>query len=72
MSAWLAPLRAALDHAARPVTFFFRDDDAGWADDDLYRLIDIFDRWAIPLDLAVIPNALSDDLAMLFSTVRQV
>ena len=26
MTGWLDPLRAALDSAERPVTFFFRDD----------------------------------------------
>ena len=63
MSAWLTPLRATLDRTARPVTFFFRDDDAGWADQRLYRLVDMFDRRAVPLDLAAIPTALGDDLA---------
>ena len=42
MSAWLAPLREALDAAPAPVTFFFRDDDAGWRDDRLEALLDVF------------------------------
>jgi hypothetical protein len=42
VSAWLAPLREALDAAPAPVTFFFRDDDAGWRDDRLEALLDVF------------------------------
>jgi len=61
VSAWLEPLRAALD--ASPATFFFRDDDAGWRDDRLRRLLDVFDRHAAPIDLAVIPCALGAELA---------
>lgn len=61
MSAWLDPLRAALEES--PATFFFRDDDAGWDDDRLRRLLDVFDRHAAPLDLAVIPCALGERLA---------
>ena len=61
MSAWLDPLRAALDES--PATFFFRNDDAGWRDDLLRRLLDVFDRHAAPLDLAVIPCALGQSLA---------
>jgi peptidoglycan/xylan/chitin deacetylase (PgdA/CDA1 family) len=60
---WLDPLRATLDAAAHPVTFFVRDDDAGWTDDRLRRLLTVFDRFEAPLDLAVIPRALSLPLA---------
>jgi peptidoglycan/xylan/chitin deacetylase (PgdA/CDA1 family) len=63
MSAWLDPLRSVLSEATRPVTFFFRDDDAGWHDDRLRRLLDVFDRFAVPIDLAVIPCALERSLA---------
>ena len=61
---WLDPLRAALDAAPRPVGFFFRDDDAGWRDDRLSELLDVFARLGMPLDLAVIPAALGDDAAL--------
>ncbi|HKP16867.1 MAG TPA: hypothetical protein VJT84_00215 [Gaiellaceae bacterium] len=61
MTAWLDPLRAALDEA--PVTFFFRDDDAGWQDERLRRLLAVFDRRCVPVDLAVIPCALGTKLA---------
>ncbi len=63
MSTWLTPLRAALDEADRPVTLFFRDDDAGWDDDRLDGLLDVFVRHAAPIDLAAIPTAMTARLA---------
>jgi hypothetical protein len=60
---WLDPLGAALDEAAAPITFFFRDDDAGWEDERLVALLEVFESRALPLDLAVIPRALSAKLA---------
>jgi hypothetical protein len=61
--AWLDPVRAALDAAPRPVDVFFRDDDAGWSDDRLLALLDVFAARALPVDLAVIPAALDPALA---------
>jgi hypothetical protein len=63
MSAWLEPLRQVLDTAPGQVELFFRDDDAGWADERLQALLALFERHATPLDLAVIPTALSSVLA---------
>lgn len=63
MNDWLQPLRRALEGAPRPVSFFFRDDDAGWEDGRLYALLGVFERARVPLDLAVIPTALGDALA---------
>jgi len=63
MSDWLYPVRSALDEAPEPVAFFFRDDDAGWEDDQLFRLLDLFAGYALPVDLAVIPQALTPRLA---------
>lgn len=63
MNAWLDPLRNVLDGAPEPLTFFFRDDDAGWSDGRLYRLLDLFEEQRTPLDLAVIPQVLSEPLA---------
>jgi peptidoglycan/xylan/chitin deacetylase (PgdA/CDA1 family) len=60
---WLAPLRRELDAAPRPCTFFFRDDDAGWADEQLVELLDLFAHHAVPVDVAVIPAALDAPLA---------
>jgi hypothetical protein len=63
MSAWLDELRRALDASASPVDFFFRDDDAGWCDERLFALLDLFERHALPMDVAVIPRALTPTLA---------
>ncbi len=63
MSAWLDPLRRALDCVAAPVPFFFRDDDAGWEDDRLFALLELFAEHTLPIDLAVIPDALTPRLA---------
>ena len=63
MSAWLEDLRRALDAAARPVDFFFRDDDAGWRDERLFALLDLFERHRLPLDVAAIPRAVTPALA---------
>lgn len=63
MSHWLDPLRRALDAAPTPVDLFFRDDDAGWDDDRLFALLDLFAGHETPIDLAVIPDALTPRLA---------
>jgi predicted deacetylase len=60
---WLDPLASALDAAPSPVRFFFRDDDAGWDDRRLLALLDVFAARALPVDVAVIPQALSPGLA---------
>jgi hypothetical protein len=56
-------LGTSLDEAPAPVEVFFRDDDAGWGDKRLLRLIDCFAGHGLPLDLAVIPAALEPGLA---------
>jgi hypothetical protein len=63
VTAWLDPLRAALDVAPEPVTFFFRDDDAGWRDDRLTALLDVFAARGVPIDLAAIPLDVTPALA---------
>jgi peptidoglycan/xylan/chitin deacetylase (PgdA/CDA1 family) len=63
VSVWLDPLRRELDAASAPRTFYFRDDDAGWATDRLLPLLDLFERHQMPLDVAVIPAALDARLA---------
>jgi peptidoglycan/xylan/chitin deacetylase (PgdA/CDA1 family) len=69
--AWLEPLRRELDAAARPCTFFFRDDDAGWETERLLALVDLFAAHAVPLDLAVIPAALDRELAARLRSRRE-
>jgi|CXWL01.1.fsa_nt_gi predicted deacetylase len=63
MSDWLVPLRVALAERRAPLEFFVRDDDAGRADAQLFRLLDVFESRAAPLDLAVIPAALQPQTA---------
>ncbi|HEX9994551.1 MAG TPA: hypothetical protein VGB14_16595, partial [Acidimicrobiales bacterium] len=63
MTGWLAPLAAALDEAEAPCPVFFRDDDAGWDDARLFALLDRFDAHSLPVDVAVIPAALTPALA---------
>jgi hypothetical protein len=61
--AWLEPLSRELDAAPSPRTFFFRDDDAGWATERLLALLDVFAHYSAPVDVAVIPAALDVSLA---------
>ena len=63
MSSWLRPVADALDAAPAPAVLSFRDDDAGWDDDALLRLLDRAADHAVALDLAVIPAALRPRLA---------
>jgi hypothetical protein len=63
MDRWLDPIRAALDRACAPATFFFRDDDGGWRDDRLLAMLDLFAELALPLDLALIPSDLGPEMA---------
>jgi hypothetical protein len=60
VSDWLDPVRRALDDAEPPRRFFFRDDDAGWADDALEALLDTFEPHGLPLDVAAIPAEVTD------------
>jgi hypothetical protein len=67
MSSWLDPLRVALERSRGngrgPVPLFVRDDDAGWDDERLFALCDLFAARSAPLDLAVIPTELDETLA---------
>jgi hypothetical protein len=53
----------ALDQAPQPVDFFLRDDDAGWDDAALHRLLDVTVAAGVPIDLAVIPQSVTPRLA---------
>jgi hypothetical protein len=59
VTVWLGKICDVLDDVQRPTQFFFRDDDAGWRDDRLFSLLDIFERHRVPIDLAAIPLAVS-------------
>lgn len=63
MKSWLDPVQRMLDQDGQTATFFFRDDDAGWDDPLLFRLVDIFLSRTIPIDLAVIPATLHSRLS---------
>ena len=56
-------LIATLDRRNSPLTLFFRDDDAGWGADALDAMLRVFERHACPVDLAVIPAALTNENA---------
>lgn len=63
LSDWLAPVRAALDARSEAVALFLRDDDAGWADERLERLLGLCANVALPMDVAVIPAAVTSACA---------
>jgi hypothetical protein len=63
MTAWLDPVWDALDESNRPVDFLFRDDDAGWANEELRTLLTLFRRHSLPIDIAAIPGALTAEIA---------
>ena len=63
MTDWLAPVRAALDDAPSGIDLFLRDDDGGWRDDRLLRLLDLFAELALPVDVALIPADVDSGLA---------
>jgi hypothetical protein len=63
MVRWLDLMAEALDSAGEPVQVFFRDDDAGWRDDRLRALLDLFEARALPVDVAAIPKALGAGIA---------
>lgn len=67
MSDWLDPLRSVLDASDQQVRCFFRDDDAGWDDDALERLLDVFEPQGMPLDVAAIPAAVTPRTAQLLT-----
>jgi len=55
-----------------PVQLWLRDDDAIEPTTQLNRLLDLVDRFAIPLTLAVIPAHADDALAARLATSKQV
>ena len=63
LTAWLDPLREALDESNTPIDFFFRDDDVGWSNDEFRALLFCFRRSSVPIDIAAIPGALTAEFA---------
>jgi hypothetical protein len=58
-----AELLRALDAASEPVTFWWRDDDAGRDHPRLAALLDLADARAVPVALAVVPTWLDEACA---------
>ncbi|THI84091.1 MAG: hypothetical protein CAF41_013370 [Nitrospira sp. CG24A] len=68
-TAWQTELRGSLEliqAEGKEVRIFFRDDDIDEDEESLLRLLDLFLAHGAPLNLAIIPNLLSD------ATVRQL
>lgn len=63
MNRWMDPLLGALERTPGRSAWFFRDDDAGWADERLLAVADAFQRNGAILDVAAIPAAVSQTLA---------
>lgn len=59
----LNPVWQALQDRPEPLSVFLRDDDAGWDDPALLALLDCCAQAGVPLDLAVIPQAISPRMA---------
>jgi len=59
----LDALGAALAARTRPLTVFFRDDDAGWGNEQLSTLCGTMSETGVDLDVAVIPAALDSSTA---------
>jgi hypothetical protein len=59
----------SLAPSGQPTTVFFRNDDAGWSDHRLASLCECFIEHRIPLDIAVIPKAMSSDSVSLLRSL---
>lgn len=62
----LDALRAELDRwaeAGREATFWWRDDDAEDADDDVRRMLDLSDETGVPVFIAVVPARARDSIS---------
>lgn len=59
----MTALAFALARLTAPVEVFFRNDDAGWAQDRLSALVAVFADRDLPIDCAVIPAALDEATA---------
>ncbi len=60
---WLAPVRRALEERHETIKIFFRNDDAGIENMRLFKLLDVFEKFSLPLDMAVIPKEVSPAFA---------
>jgi hypothetical protein len=60
---WLDPVSKVLDGAVAPIDLFIRDDDVGWDDGRLWRVLNRLATHGLPVDLALIPTELNRTLA---------
>ena len=72
MSATLEGLTRALAERDEPLILFIRDDDAGWEQARLERLIALCGAYRLPLDVAVIPAAVDRACASALLAQRTV
>lgn len=63
-------IERALGPRKSPLPVFLRDDDGGWDDTALERLLQRVGDAALPIDLAVIPAAIDADFARLLDAAR--
>ncbi len=64
MTGWLTPVVDVLSRRPDlPLRCFVRDDDGGWDDARLLKLMDRLQLLRVPMDVAIIPTALSRNLA---------
>jgi hypothetical protein len=63
MGQWLDPVARAFDARREPIGIFFRNDDAGWEDEQLFALLHLFEWHGCPIDLAAIPASVRPELA---------
>jgi predicted deacetylase len=67
MHTHLAQLIAALEQRNQPLQLFLRDDDVAQDETSLRQLLDLCLRYAMPVNLAVIPGKLTTDGAALLN-----
>lgn len=66
----MTAFETALTRLTAPVEVFFRNDDAGWAQDRLAALVAVFADRGLPIDCAVIPAALDEVTAQELRALR--
>ena len=66
----MTAFETALARLTAPVEVFFRNDDAGWAQDRLAALVAVFADRNLPIDCAVIPAALDEATAQELRALR--
>ncbi len=71
LDGFIASIHDALNNSTYTKNIFFRNDDVGRENEKLYVLLDIFKKEKVPLDLAIIPASLNNELVDLLSARYQ-